>query len=166
MQCQFRRMADSQSPAHFGPKKAQGMLQSDPGSFFGLVRSHEANENFGGTKIARCLDSRYSYKTDPGIFQFRQDNFTQFLLDKFLNFFNALLSHDRSLSSHSTGISAGNLFHDERFHDIAFLDVPVFFQCNAAFITGCDFFDIVFKPPQRLKFAFVNDNAVAEQADL
>ena len=56
--------------------------------------------------------------------------------------------------------------HFVGFDFVAFLDVAVLFKGNAAFVARSDFLDVIFKAAQAVDFAFVNDDAVTDQADL
>ena len=57
-----------------------------------------------------------------------------------------------------------NLFHDEAFENVAFLDVVVLLDGHAAFIVGSYLLDGVLKALQAGQLALVDDDIVPEDA--
>ena len=63
-------------------------------------------------------------------------------------------------------MSAFNLFHRVGFYNIAFVNIVEVLNAYAAFITGSNLADIVLEPAQRCNLTFMNNHAVANNANL
>lgn len=59
-----------------------------------------------------------------------------------------------------------NFFHDEALDDVAFLDIGIILKADTALIAVRNFLNRVLETLERGELAFVNDDVVAQQANL